>query len=424
MTIFFLLPGVVLANSAGFNNEVGDAFTMASGGAVAARAHNSSTNWSNPAGLSFLEERSFNITTLFENVAMEYNDNTGSAVEEASEDFFIPAFYITGHINSNVSYGLGVNSPYGLSLNWGNGLTKYVVNKSEIKSLYITPSLAYQFNDHFSMGAGLNIVDGEGELSKSLNLTALNTSLNLGALSPSADGSSKLIGDDTSLSFNIGMMYEFNDTNRVALVYRSKTKLDLDGTVSLSSLNGTTAAVFGGSSYSTASSLEINIPSSLTFGYLYKPCEKVAIEFDVEWTEWSVVDNFNVMYKGESNATRLAILNIDNPALKDWDDTFSFGIGVEKTISDKFSFQFGSRYRPSPVPENTADPLTPLNDLWNFDFGVSLFLKRSRLDFVVAHAWSKSRTISNTVGASSLTSVDGTYSLTARVIGLSYNYYL
>ena len=69
----------------------------------------------------------------------------------------------------------------------------------------------------------------------------------------------------------------------------------------------------------------------------------------------------------------------------------------------------------------TADPLVPVNDLWNVDLGYSLNFTNSRLDFVVAHAFSRSRSIDNNVGSSSLSSVDGKYSLVAQVLGISYN---
>lgn len=330
--------------------------------------------------------------------------------------------YFTSNFDYRWSWGISVNSPYGLSFAWNNPAIRYIVTKSEFKSMYVTPSLSYAVDENLSFALGINASRSSGELNRSVNLTAVNTALNSGKLSTSPDAQSHLVGEDAGLGFNLGAMYNLNDHDTLGLVYRSRNTVRLDGDLTISGLNGTSALVFGGSTYKTSTVLEFNLPPSISLGYKHKMCDQLTMELDLEWVQWSELDDFSVRYKTESNATRLLVLNTDNPSRKDYSDTVTIAYGMEYAINPRHALSAGTRYRPSPVPDETADPIAPVNDIFNLDLGYSYIMQRSRLDFVLAHAWSKTRSIDNNVGASSLASADGKYSLYAQVFGASYNF--
>lgn len=418
--IIFTISNSVLAfaNSAGFENDVGDAASSAQAGAVTARAKNPSTSWANPAGMSKIQNKEIQLSVVAEHLEIELKPQNTSATENTDQDFLIPALYYV-HPLENLSLGLSINSPYGLSLKWNHPNTDYLVKTSEVKTIYYTPSASFKLSKSVSIGASLNIVHGAGELSKEINTSGVNTLLT-NTPTVSTDSFSKIEGDDTALSFNLGLYFDISKNAKLAAVYRSSTKLNLEGDLNITGLSGAMATVFGGTSYSTPTSIELAIPSQFTLGFR-RHFGRLAIEVDLDWTRWSSINSFDFKYQ-ESNATRLSILNTGNPIQKDWKDTLNVALGGEFQFNHKYALMFGSRYRPTPVPGNTADVSTPINDLWNIDLGFSFLFKSSRLDLALGHAFSIDRNVNNTVGNNVGATANGEYSLFARVIGASYIY--
>src|SRR5690606_18987214 len=71
----------------------------------------------------------------------------------------------------------------------------------------------------FSAGVGISFQNGSGEMKQALNADpALLT-----------DTQWKSSGDDWALGYNIGLLYQFSDSKRVGINYRSQVIHDLEG---------------------------------------------------------------------------------------------------------------------------------------------------------------------------------------------------
>jgi len=417
--------GSVLASSGAYNNDLSDSRSLGNANAVTARADSPATNWFNPAGLSRLLKAESSATIMFESIDTEFASTTGQRVDAEPGRFYIPSLFYSHPLKDGFAYGLGVSSPYGLITEWEDPLTNYVTTYASLKPIILNPNLSYAINETLSVALGVDFAYATGLLKRKINQTFLNSFLNQvvtgnSALLISSDGEIKLDGEDLAIGGNAALLWTPEEEWSLGLSYRSSIDLNLDGTATLNGLNGFAASVFGGSQYEVDASVSLPIPATVTAGIAFKPWVGTTFEFDLEWAQWSTVDEFKVKYSGESNPLRLAILNAGNPIPKDWRDTWNSSFGVEQNISDVLTVYGGTRYRPTAIPEKSFDPIVPTVTLLDVMGGFSVHFEQARLDFVLAQVFGLARDIDNTVGNDVGTSIDGKYSIEALVFGVTF----
>ena len=410
--------------SGGFGNDGTDTRGLAQGSAFVARADSPATNWYNPAGLTKLEGRQIGGSLLYEHTDFNLDSDLGPNVDCKKGDFFIPALYFTDNLGNGWAYGVGINSAYGLGTDWNNPITDYVATKTELQILDLNPNLAYALNDQISIAFGLDIGNMKGDMEKKINQTFLNSFLYYAmtgnqALILSPDARFKLKADDYALSWNVGVLGKINEALQVGLTFRNKIKYDMEGDVKLDGLTGPAAAVFGGSSYQTPASMELNTPSTFDLGIAWKITDKTTAEFDVEYALWSTCEQMELKYGRETNPVRLAVLNNGNPIPRDWKDTWNYGLGVEHRLDDLITLSCGTRYRPAVVPERTMDPCLPSVDMYELGAGVSFDLKGSSIDVALDYIWGD-RDITNSIGNDSGTSINGNYGVKVSLLSVGY----
>ncbi|MFA0284729.1 outer membrane protein transport protein, partial [Vibrio sp. 10N.222.55.F12] len=89
-------------------------------------------------------------------------------------------------------------------------------------SVNVNPNVAYRINDQFSVGAGANLVYAEAELNRHQgsisNITGDSASTKLISMT----------GETFAFGWNVGALYELNESNRFSIAYRSEVDLDFD----------------------------------------------------------------------------------------------------------------------------------------------------------------------------------------------------
>jgi len=157
-------------------------------------------------------------------------------------------------------------------------------------------------------------------------------------------------------------------------------------------------------------------------GYAFNP-GNWTIEIDGEWVEWATAGETFLSFQGESDPSRLAVLNIGNPTKRDWHNTWNLGIGTNYKFNETWQARIGYFYFPNVIPEDNWEPRIPEGTRNGFAFGGSFSQSSFSLDFVYNFAHFAKRTVHNNVGADSLSSIDGEYSSTAHVISTNLTYY-
>jgi long-chain fatty acid transport protein len=109
----------------------------------------------NPAGMTHLESEMELIAgiTLIDGQTVYQNETTGDSSETNSPIGTPINVYLAKKHNDNLSYGLGVYTPYGNSVEWEKDwVGSHLVNDIELKTVYFQPTIAYQINDQYSIG--------------------------------------------------------------------------------------------------------------------------------------------------------------------------------------------------------------------------------------------------------------------------------
>jgi long-chain fatty acid transport protein len=347
--IHILISQGLHAASAAYSNDISDMRSFGNASAVTARADSPATNWYNPAGLVRLQGTQMSATLASENVYFEFDSVTGRTVEAEPGHYHIPSLFFTHTPNNRWAFGFGINAAYGLTTEWDDPLTDYISTRAEFKPVNFNPNLAYALNDSFSIAIGLDVHYADGTIKKNINQTLLNsylygTATGMSALVVSPDALSSLEGDDTAVGANFALLYSPTENIQMGLSYRSKVDFDLEGDTTLEGLTGLSALTFGSASYEVDAKLGIAIPATWTLGVAVKPTESTTLELDVEYAEWSVIDEFRIEYDGETDPVRLAILNMGNPIDKDWDEP-----GTSPSVSKNVSL---------PTSRCFAEPVT------------------------------------------------------------------
>jgi long-chain fatty acid transport protein len=150
------------AYGSGFALYEAGARSSAMAGAVVARADDLSAMFYNPAGLVQLPRFQVmgGFTTFIPRVEIVTNPGpfeTRTLMQSSVS--FAPHVFASYQVNGRVWLGLGVNSPFGLGIqynaNWPGSIN---VIKATIQTLNLNPTIAVKIADYLSLGAGLDIM--------------------------------------------------------------------------------------------------------------------------------------------------------------------------------------------------------------------------------------------------------------------------
>ncbi len=410
--ILFTPSNVFSVGSAGFRNEVPDAEALGKGSAFVAQADNPSAVYYNPAGLTQLKERYISIGYVLELPQNSFKPLSGDEVEMQGQYFLIPNFYLVDNFGSeNFRFGLGVTAPYGLGTDWAqDSFSSTVATESDLEVMNINPTVAYKVNEKISIGAGIDYIVSDISKHKRLASTLSN------------DGEFQLKGRDDGWGYNLGLLYRPSEKHSLGLSYRSEVELTYRGFASLDNLNALYTFVFGGSTYNTGIKSELALPQTLAVGYAYRPNSRWTFEGDIEWANWSCVEQDKVDYQSETDPTRLTVLNSGNPASKDWNDTFSYGLGAEYKATDKLVLRIGYLFEDNPIPSANFDTALPDSDRHGLTLGIGYTFKSVKIDASYMALFFKDRDVTNDVGATTGANLDGKYEAFTNIFGISFTY--
>jgi long-chain fatty acid transport protein len=384
LTKFFLLTSFVTVFSISATNQVwaggfalneqsvknlGNAFA---GGSAA--AEDASTIFFNPAGLTRLEDSSI-VGAGFLIVPTLNFENQGSTVAtgapltggnggDAGVDAFVPSFFAAWSVSDNVKAGIGVSVPFGLSTKYNRDwVGRYYAVESKVATYNINPTVAAKLTNNLSVGAGLNIQYADVKLSNALDLGLIGRRAGLPTQPQQADGFVEVTGNDWSVGYNLGVMYEPSKNTRVGLSYRSPITQNLRGNADFTVPDSARAITARGQFTDTGASAVLNLPDTLSLGVYHQLSPRVAVMGDVTWTQWSRFKEIRIKF--------------DNPVQPDkvqpenWNDTYRLGVGVNYAVDDKLTLRTGLTYDPSPVPENYNSPRLPGGDRTILGIGAS-----------------------------------------------------
>lgn len=270
----------------------------------AAVAENAAVVATNPALMTFFKQPEISVGGIYvrPNIDLKGTTSVGpalgglvpesQAVDAGHNDIaakaLLPYLYTVYPINDRFAVGGGINVNYGLATEFNSGYNAgYFGGKTDLTALNFNLSGAYRVTNKLSLGAGVNAVYADATIERNLGAASqyfkdgLST-LGMGAYSSSVPGSdavaAKLKGDKWGYGWNVGLVYEFNENNRIGLAYHSHVDIKFDGDFSSDIPNN--PKIGGGK-------LTLPLPAYWEIAGYHKVLPKFAVTYSIKRTEWS-----------------------------------------------------------------------------------------------------------------------------------------
>jgi len=416
LTVLSTLGLWTFAQAGGFLIYEHGARATALGGTLAARGGDLSVMVYNPAGLSWLKGTQLSLgTTLILPRATFKGTNPfpGFGVtEQYKHNVFFPSnFYVSHQLSEDFVVGMAVYNPFGLGVEWQDAREfsgRYIAYNTIFRSFYFNPTVAYQLSPDLSIAVGLQAVSAYVELNR----------YNATVIGPNTFDTAKikLSGDNgLQFGFNAGMLFRITEKMNLGVAYRSQVDIDVeDGTIEFTQIpvnpviDPLVAASLPKNQPARTSTA---FPAILSLGLSYQATNKLNFAFDAVGVDWS---SFGC----------LIIECPETPALnqvrkENWKDAWSYRLGAEYQLNDKFALRAGYIRDMTPQPSSVMSPLLPDANRNDFSLGLGYKLNEGlTLDLATMLVLVEDRG----TGGQSHDNFNGEYSQKAYLFGANFTY--
>ena len=327
--------------------------------------------------------------------------------------------------------GASIGAPFGLKTEYDpNWMGRYRAIESDVKTEDLTLSVAFKASEGISVGVGLVYERAEATLSKAIDYGTIACASQVGGaancspLAPfpikpqSADGLFQVDGDSTSFGVIVGGQIS-TDSITIGVSYRSEIDHELQGNLQ-----------FGAPTFIAGNPLvaprfangdggaHLTTPSITTVSVRYDVTDDFRVLADWQKTGWSSLQDVTI--------TRADGTVVGSEEFG-WKDSNFLSLGAEYDIGDAFTVRAGVGKDHSPTNATTRTPRLPDNDrqlysvglTWNAseNFSVDAAFQRIEIDDPTIGL-----SPNFTTGGSDFASLQGTYSGSANLYGISAQY--
>ncbi len=351
---------------------------MSMGGAVTAAPMDSMTAITNPAGMArvgsradfsmaaFMPTRSVDFTGLGDGLA------GGESTEGGTDMYGIPSIGWTAPAfgRDDMYFGGGMYGTSGLGVDYGQitmmtgsaldgmfGAPKGTYDDvtytghSAIQFWKMAPTVSWNVNTKLSVGGALNIDYQSVAITQRFNNVPL-TPAGAAMFGTQAVDINFDLGRPTSqmgYGFTLGTLYDVTDKITVGASYSSEQEFE-DAEFQLGQddvLN------YGGATGEPGTyNMDLDYPQQLAFGIAFKPTEKIIVDLDVKWINWSATHD-KINFSGPDGAFMDMDGNTSSSIDLDfgWDDQYVYAVGGQYEVNEKVKVRAGYNYAESPIDE-------------------------------------------------------------------------
>ncbi|WP_392340897.1 outer membrane protein transport protein [Moritella marina] len=351
-------------------------------------ADNASVMAKNSAAMALFDQPSLSVGAIsvvsdVDITDASYTPSRGQTVDASVDDIannaFIPNFYYVHPIaDSGLTLGLAMYSNFGTSVEFPDD---YVASEfggeTSLTSINIGLSAAYQVTEKLSLGAGLDIIHGEGKITRGSLLD--------------------VEGDGVAYGFNLGLAYEFNDDNRIGLSYRYSPDLEADGDVNMMGEG-------------EASSINIPLPDMLELSGYHRVMPKLAFHYSVQYLQWSEFDSLT------SDEFSSSIKDYE------WADAGHISVGTTYYPSESWELRAGYMYDHAPTDTLQSMSIPDSNRHW-LSVGTTYKLSPSQsIDLGVSYILGEDTAVEESLTVVGESHINGVVESSAWLFGLQYNH--
>lgn len=375
VTLMLFTPLTALATN-GMNMIGTGAVSAGMGGADVAVPAGCTAIAGNPAQLATTCNRVISVGSALMFPDMEDAPAGGSNVENEFQVFPVPFIGYAQRIGtSRWSAGVGVFAQGGMGVDFKDvqvmpammpGMKDDLM--SEIGFVRLSPTVAYNVSDKFTVGA----------------------SLFAGYATIKYDFFPNTIGhkvkDLSSFTFagRFGVNYQINDQWSVGATYTSESSIDFeDGEL-------TTAS---GVKYDDVKMDGFTWPRQVEAGVAYRATPKLLLALDLSWINWSsAIKTVTVTASDPDGPVPPGYEKMKIPFEMDWDDQIVVAIGAEYELTDSFKIRAGYNYGNTPVSSPYLSPIFPALVEHHATAGFTYTWQSWDFDFAYEHAFTNTET--------------------------------
>ena len=352
----------------------------------------------NPGALAFMTGK-FDFSLGTSGVISTHNFKGLGGSSETDNPMGTPLFFYGAmRVSDKLAAGIGINTPFGNSLKWGDTWQgRYLIQDIALQAIFVTPTLSYKLSDKLSVGAGFVMTFGSVDMNQAFNLQTINPAF------PNADGQINLKGSTTSYGFTTGLFYEISEKVSAGVSYRSKVLLKMEGGDVTYTVPSAVEAYFP---TNNKFSSELPLPSNLTFGIGWQANEKWFLAFDLQSVGWSVHESLDFDFE----------LTEDKGLPKNYDNTMIYRVGASYAASSSVMLRGGIYYDQTPIKDQYMTPETPGTNKVGVSLGLSWLLNdKLSLDASLLYIKGEER-------PSTFPLLPGTYNTSAWLPGIGISY--
>lgn len=385
------------ANAAAF--QLAEVSTSGLGRAYAgeaAIADNAAVIATNPALMTVFKRAQFSAGGVYIDSKVDMHGDVATKINQASvqgqkgsaskndvvPEAFIPNLYFVTPVNDKLALGAGMNVNFGLKSEYGRDYDAGLFGgETKLSTINLNFSGAYRVTQGLSVGLGLNAVHAKAKLDRTagiLKKTVDEVSKKAGSVLPQSQKAADYLKTSKSVvqlqdksawgfGWNAGLMYQFNENNRMGLAYHSAVDINF---------TDYTASSLKADKVGEESSLTLRLPDYVEFSGLHQVTNRFAIHYSYKYTHWSHLNKLYARYNDGkvafdkelqySNSSRVAFggtYDIDDKltlragvaydqaasrhyrsaSIPDTDRTW-YSLGATYSFTPNFSVDFGYAY--------------------------------------------------------------------------------
>ena len=349
------------------------------GNALTAGVNDPSAVYYNPAALSEIDGSNLLVSGIYVNVINSVQ-NSGREATNKHDDNFLASVFANYHIpGTDFTVGMGTYSPFGLATTYDRDFTRFAAERTELKTIFVTPALSWHPSKYLSVGGGVSFVHASGLFSRSLCLDVFFGGLAC-SIPSLAEGRVRVTDTANALTYNIGLLAKPTDTLKFGFSYRARTDIRFDSAdVKLGGVVGPGRV--------RADVRPIPLPPVINVGAFWKINPNWGAEFVYEYTRWSEFKSFNATFSSGP------LPGFSLP--KNWKNISTLRLGSYYTLNKNWEIRGGLAVEETPIPNRDLNPSIPDADKLTLNAGIGYAWDRVSVDLGYMAVFYKTRSVTN-----------------------------
>jgi long-chain fatty acid transport protein len=352
--------------------------------AMTAGVNDPSAVYYNPAALSEVAGNNILMSGNYIN-AINSVENSGRKAVNKHDDNFLASLFANYHIpGTDFTAGIGSYTPFGLATTYDRDFTRFAAERSELKTIYVTPALSWHPSKYFSAGAGFSFVHASGLFTRGLCFDIATGCPTPGGL---LEGRLRVTDTANAFAYNLGFLVKPSEKVKLGFSYRSRADIRFD------SADVKFRGVFTPST-TRAEVRPLPLPPVINVGVFWQINPSSGFEFVYEHARWKEFNRFGATFL--PTPLFLGVLPVPGFSLdQSWKNTSTLRLGGYYAINETWELRAGVGAEETPIPSKTLNPSIPGADILTLNAGFGYKLKQFSFDLGYMAAFYKTRRVTN-----------------------------